>query len=308
MSVWRTGKSGRKYRVVLDPSSTPDGVGTYHVLGKGAFGRVILGKDEDGKYVAIKEITGYSHKIIKQKVDQEIEISRHLGCQHKNIACFIDTALISVSIMWVITEYIDGSDMFNIDINFKDDIIGYLNIAIQLVEGLEYMHGKGIAHRDIKPANIILRGPVPIYIDFDMSCIKGSEMYDCVGYTGTPYFLSPENWWSDPLIDHFVSDIYSLGVTFYYIFNDMKYPFDAETKEELGYKVLDKDPVRSNSGIQELDNLVMDMISIDPVNRPTLETIKIELIKLIKNSYGDPISSNEIDDELEFNDPFDDYF
>ena len=299
----KTGRSGRKYEIVIDPPVPPETVGSYRVLGEGSFGRVLLGKDEDGKYVAIKEVRGYGRR--KDQLDREIGIGRHLGCDHKNIACFMDIAVVGASAILVITEYINGTDMENLKTRFQDDMLGYLDIAQQLVDGLKFMHEKDVAHRDIKPANIILRGHTPIYIDFDMSCIRGSEKIPCKGFTGTPYYLSPENWKIDKSIDHFLSDIYSLGVTFYYIFNNGKLPFIGSELRELKRNVLYKKPIPSDTGIPELDDLIMKMISKNSLERPSLQQINSELSELIKSTYGDPIQlpqrDENTDDEFDSN-------
>lgn len=274
----------KTYAIEYELPKAPSTIGEPKILGKGSFGTVFLGKDNTGKYVAIKEITSVRMK--KRKITQEINISKVLGCTHKNIACLLDVVTKPGRIL-LVSEYIEGPTLDQYKKIFSENKFTFLDIAYQLTDGLDYMWRKKVVHRDIKPQNIIMRGDVPIYIDFDMACLIYSpeSPYKCTGHIGTPYFISPENWNTDKDINYQWSDIYSLGVTFYYMFNEKNHPFDGKDLQDLKYNVLNTDPVPSDCGIPELDDLIMSMISRSPKGRPSLFSIQAILSGLIKNTY-----------------------
>jgi serine/threonine protein kinase len=256
-------------------------------LGQGQFGTVYLGyRPHDPKFYAVKVIDKAKINTLtnKRRLEKEIEIPKYLDCKNKNIFCLRDV-IETPDKVYILSEYIPGSkdlEHYKVNFNTLEGQLLALDIFYQLASGLEYMHEMDVVHRDIKPSNIIMKGHVPIYIDFDLSCVFGDPKFKCRGQSGSPYYLAPEVW-NDTSHDWFKVDIFALGVTMYEFFNDGQFPYPAEEKEELEEKVLHGKPIPSNSGDKRLDDIIMSMLSKDFESRPSAEMLKIEIAGLIQN-------------------------
>src|SRR4051812_234364 len=134
-------------------------------------------------------------------------------------------------------EYVDGDTVENIVKEQKKlDWKLASKVVLDTAEALSHAHKKGIIHRDIKPENIMLtkNGEVKV-MDFGLAKqVQAATKVSVTGQiVGTPFFMSPEQAGGKTVDAR--SDIYSLGVSYYYLLTGVK-PFNGKNLQEIFLK------------------------------------------------------------------------
>lgn len=119
----------------------------------------------------------------------------------------------------VVSEDFGGVSLKQLLSAEKLSIASFLEISVQIVVILAYIHNQQIIHKDIKPANIInLESGIVKLIDFSIASRSPKESPSVLNpnqLEGTLAYTSPEQTGRINRIVDYRSDFYSLGVTFY---------------------------------------------------------------------------------------------
>ena len=223
--------------------------GKYRIIeeiGHGGMG--IVYKAEDIKLkrlVALKFLPPHLMDSPELKERFLIEAQAAAALNHPNI-CIIHEVGESEKRPYIAMEYVEGETLR--DKVHKGPLTAgaALEIAIQIAEGLDEAHGKGIIHRDIKSANIMITGKGQAKImDFGLAKVKEGPLLTKEGTTlGTVAYMSPEQAQGEA-VDH-RSDIWSLGVVMYEMLSGVL-PFKGEREASILYSVVHEDhkPLRA---------------------------------------------------------------
>ncbi len=211
------------------------------VVGRGGMG--IVYKAEDTKLkrsVALKFLPPELTLDEEAKVRFVLEAQTAAGLSHPNI-CTIHEINEENGKSFIAMEYVKGHSLKAKIERGPLEEQEALDLAIQVAEGLEEAHKRGIIHRDIKSANIMIteKGQAKV-MDFGLAKVKGTTILTREGTTlGTVAYMSPEQARGEE-VDH-RSDIWSLGVVLYEMLSG-ELPFKGDREASILYSVVYEEP------------------------------------------------------------------
>src|SRR5512140_1099694 len=160
----------------------------------------------------------------QRRFQQEAKMATSL--KHPNIAALLDFAEDKDHTFYMVMEFIDGANLAEFSAKTgPPPLLAALEIGIQTLRALGYLHRRGIIHRDISPENIMLThdadGHVVVkLIDLGVAKQTGTQGMTLTGmFVGKLKYGSPEQLGvlkAHEKIDG-RSDIYSLGCVMYQI-------------------------------------------------------------------------------------------
>jgi tetratricopeptide (TPR) repeat protein len=253
----------------------------YHIvreLGRGGMGQVYLVEDlhRENQLLALKTLLPQTTDHVLRAGFRE-EFAGLARLRHENLAAAYDFGRVSGKQEYFFTtEFIDGIDLARGTAEASMDQL--LDVTVQLLRVLDFIHSHGLLHNDIKPANVLLqrtssgagasaRGDLEklesvIYgrsgrvklIDFGLISREHSR---CEKILGTLRYISPERIQRAPADRR--SDLYSLGIMLYVLFT-RRYPFDHGDSRTLLKLHLESPPPPIKSLRKDLPGALPELI------------------------------------------------
>ncbi|MFB0553676.1 MAG: tetratricopeptide repeat protein [Phycisphaerae bacterium] len=244
-----------------------EGYEILRILGEGGMGVVYLARQK----VPVQRLVAL--KIVKPGMDSARVITRFEAerqalalLDHPNIAQVYDAGTTKDGHPYFSMEYVSGPPITEYCDKQRLSIEERLELFIQVCEGVQHAHQKGIIHRDIKPSNVLVytedNKPLPKIIDFGVAKALTAPLTEQTFFTeqgqllGTPEYMSPEQAEMTRQDIDIRSDIYSLGVLLYVLLTGAL-PFDRKTLERAGFAeilrtIREQDPPRPSTRLSSL--------------------------------------------------------
>ena len=185
-------------------------------IGRGGMGSVYLGHHKLLERPAVlkkmrRELASDDELVERFRREARAAAAIH----HPNVVAVYDCFNFRGDLI-IAQEYVDGVDLASALANTRripPRIAGL--IALEVLRGLEEVHGRGIVHRDLKPANILLgsKGETKI-ADFGIALEgRGDSLTRPGVMMGSPPYMPPEQMLGERV--DYRGDLFAWGVVFY---------------------------------------------------------------------------------------------
>ena len=292
-------------------------LGPYEIigaLGAGGMGEVYRARDTRlDRVVAIKVLPSHlsTDPEAHERFDREARALSSLN--HPNVCTLHDVGH-QDGVYFLVMEFLEGQTLGDRLARGPLLFPEALRTAIEICEGLERAHRRGVIHRDLKPGNIMLTKSGAKLMDFGLAkpivvrtpsgdtetITSPSPTLPVTGegvVVGTFQYMSPEQVEGKEADER--SDIFSLGAVFYEMVTGIR-AFSGKSRTAVMAAVLEREPepisTRNSICPAAFDRAVQLCLLKDKEERwQAVHDLKLELLRIQESLVaGDAIASNKV--------------
>ncbi|MEM7033051.1 MAG: serine/threonine-protein kinase, partial [Chloroflexota bacterium] len=255
-------------------------------LGVGSMGSVYRATDQlNNKTVALKRVSISNQALqVASRSDSSQPSARQLSLvqefqilatlRHPHIISVLDFGFDDHQHPYFTMDVMDEAQTI-IEVGRKQPVRQKVNLLIQVLKALAYLHQRGIVHRDLKPSNILVTKNHVRVLDFGLS----ASVQAAQGRAGTVSYMAPEVLQTGKASE--VSDLYSLGVLAYELICG-QLPFDTQSPQFLMH-ILRQDPNLTPIPVP-LKPIIKQLLEKNPIDRYERAS---QVIQVLNESIGE---------------------
>ena len=213
-------------------------------------------------------------KVIKEGMDTRTVVARFEAerqalalMSHPGVARVFDAGVTPEGRPFFAMEFVKGEPINSYCDRHRLTTRDRLALVLQVCEGIQHAHHKGVIHRDLKPSNILVTveeggSPRTKIIDFGLAKAMHQPLTERTLFTelghmlGTPEYMSPEQAEAGGVDVDTRTDVYSLGVVLYELLTGAL-PFDSKalrqaSLSEIQRRIREDEPPRPSTRVSSL--------------------------------------------------------
>jgi tetratricopeptide (TPR) repeat protein len=250
----------------------------YHIineLGRGGMGWVYRALDRlTGRVVTLKRLKGPrsgTSSIDSGAAEERLALAGEFrlvaSLRHPNIISVLDYGFDESGLPYFTMDLQEDARTI-VEAGTGQPLAVQVELLVQTLRALIYLHRHGIIHRDLKPENVlVVRDHVKV-LDFGLSFSRDTAAEEAATFAGTVRYMAPEMLRLEPPSER--SDLYAVGMIAYELFTG-GYPFEHTEFASLCEDIVTAALPRSTD-------------VVDPRLRPILERL---LAKSAESRYRD---------------------
>jgi tetratricopeptide (TPR) repeat protein len=285
--------SGTGQEEMGSPPSQPMG-GRYRVLneiGRGGMGTVYRALDRStGRVLTLKRLraggppSGRGSSINEARLELAREFSLLAALRHPNIISVLDYGFDDQGIPFFTMDLEENASNI-IDAGRDCATSVQIDLIVQMLRALAYLHRHGILHRDVKPDNVAVVGMQVKLLDFGLSTYLEAIEPPGTYWAGTLAYMAPEMLRGEEITA--ATDLYGVGMVAYELLVG-EYPFDLRDRNALRAQLLETTLPRAGDELDDrLRPVLAGLLAKDPKDRFTSAD---ETVRALGVALGEPLT------------------